>query len=241
MVVRSVNEARRDEIAANLMAVRARIDRAARSVDRDPQDVTLVAVTKRFDAEDVQILAGLGVRDVAENRHQEAVDKHARVADDRLIWHFIGQLQTNKAAAVAAYADQVDTVDRTSLVRALSKGAVKAHRTVGVLIQVSLAGADGAAAERGGCPVADVAGLAEQIGSAPGLQLRGVMGMAPLGVDPAPAFARLAQAADIVRQIDPAATQVSAGMSGDLEQAVASGATHVRVGTAILGDRPALG
>lgn len=233
--------ARRDELAASLAAARARVAAAACAAGRDPADVSIVAVTKRFGVEDVLTLASLGVTDVGENRHQEAAAKHAAAPDAGLVWHFIGQLQTNKAKAVTAYADQVDTVDRAALVEALERGAAAHGRTVGVLLQVSLADDPAAAANRGGADPADVPVLADLVARSDHLELRGVMGMAPLDGDPGRAFARLAEVAAEVRRSHPGAGQISAGMSGDLEVAVAAGATHVRLGTAILGERPKVG
>lgn len=227
---------RRAQLAANLEAVRARIAAACRSAARDPAEVGLVVVTKYFPAADVRLLAGLGVAEVGENRHQEAVEKAAACADLGLRWHFIGALQSNKAAAVAGYADVVESVDRRKLVPALARGAAAAGRVVECLIQVSLdppgrPGRSGAGAE-------EVPALAEAVLAAPDLRLGGVMGVAPLGQDPGPAFARLAELAETVRGLDPSARVVSAGMSGDLEEAIRHGATHVRIGSAVLGPRP---
>jgi PLP dependent protein len=231
-----VTDARRDEIEANLAAVRERIAGACSRAGRSGDGVTLTVVTKFFPASDVRLLAELGVRDVGENRHQEAEAKCAECADLGLTWHFIGGLQSNKAAAVAAYADVVESVDRAKLVKGLTRGAHERGRTLDVLVQVSLdedpgAGRSGVAPDR-------AEALAEQVAAAEGLRLRGVMAVAPLGADPVPAFAKLASVADLVRRVDPAATWVSAGMSADLEAAVESGATHVRIGSAVLGSRP---
>jgi pyridoxal phosphate enzyme (YggS family) len=227
---------RRQQLAAGLGAVRERIARACGTAGRDPGEVTLVVVTKFFPPSDVRLLAGLGVRHVGENRHQEAVAKHADCADLGLVWHFIGGLQSNKAAAVARYADVVESVDRAKLLPGLARGGHEADRILDVLIQVSLdePGAPG----RSGARPEDVPALAAEVVATEGLLLRGVMGVAPLGADPAPAFARLAEVAAAVRGIEPRADHVSAGMSADLEEAIAHGATHVRVGSAILGERP---
>jgi pyridoxal phosphate enzyme (YggS family) len=228
---------RRDELEQGLAQVRARIDTACADAGRDPAELTLVVVTKFFPASDVRVLADLGVTDVGENRHQEAVEKSEELADLGLRWHFIGGLQSNKAAAVASYADVVQSLDRPKLVGGLSRGAVERGRDVDVLVQVSLdpPGADG----RSGCDPDDVPALVERIGEADGLHLRGVMGVAPLGGDPGEAFAALASVSTRVQALDPAATWISAGMSGDLEHAVQHGATHLRVGSAVLGPRPA--
>jgi pyridoxal phosphate enzyme (YggS family) len=239
-----VNDAdrRRDEIAGNLATVHERIASACADAGRSPDEVTLTVVTKYFPASDVRLLAALGVTDVGENKHQEAEAKAAELRDLSLRWHFVGKLQSNKAAAVARYADVVESVDRTKLLKGLSAGAHQRGATLDCLVQVNLdPGAEmaaGSGAGRGGAAPADVPALAEAVAAAEGLRLRGVMAVAPLGEDPRPAFERLARLADEVRRVDPSATWVSAGMSGDLEDAVRTGATHVRIGSAVLGPRP---
>ena len=224
---------RRDELAANLAEVEARIQAACSAAGRSRDEVTLVAVTKTWPVSDCELLRDLGVADLGENRVHEAAEKAAAVRDVR--WHFVGSVQTNKARDVAAFADVVHSVDRPSLISVLGDGAVRAGRVVDVLLQVSL---DGDPA-RGGAAPDDVPGLGEQVAGTAGLRLAGVMAVAPLGADPAPAFARLAEVAARLRASHPAATVISAGMTGDLEQAVQAGATHLRVGTAVLGARPA--
>jgi pyridoxal phosphate enzyme (YggS family) len=231
-----MNADRRAEIEQGLAAVRRRIEDACDAAGRSSADLTLVVVTKFFPATDVRLLADLGVTDVGENRHQEAVEKAAECADLGVRWHFIGGLQSNKAAAVASYADVVHSVDRPKLVNGLSRGAVERGRDLDCLVQVSLD--PPGSAGRSGCDPADVPALVERIGGADGLRLRGVMGVAPLGGDPDEAFARLAGTAAVVRDLEPAATWISAGMSGDLEHAVRHGATHLRIGSAVLGPRP---
>jgi pyridoxal phosphate enzyme (YggS family) len=227
---------RHDDIAAGLARVRERISSACADVDRDPGGVGLVVVTKFFPASDVRILAELGVTDVGENRHQEAQAKAAECADLGLTWHFIGALQSNKAAAVARYADVVESVDRRKLVGPLSRGAHERSHPVDVLLQVSLdpPGREG----RAGADPAELAELAAAVDEAGLLELRGLMAVAPLGEDPAPAFARLAGIHAELLVHHPRATWLSAGMSADLEEAVRAGATHVRVGSAVLGSRP---
>ncbi len=227
---------RREEIETRLGAVRERIERACTAAGRDVDETTLIVVTKFFPPSDVRLLADLGVRHVGENRHQEAVTKAAECADLDLSWHFIGSLQSNKAAAVASYADAVHSVDRAKLVSGLSRGAQERGRTLDCLVQVSLdpPGASG----RSGAPRDQVPALVERIEESEGLRLCGVMGVAPLGGDPAAAFAELAEVAADVRRTAPDATWISAGMSGDLEDAIAAGATHLRIGSAVLGERP---
>jgi pyridoxal phosphate enzyme (YggS family) len=235
-----VTDVRRAEIEANLRTVRDRIAAACADAGRSADEVTLTVVTKYFPASDVRLLADLGVTDVGENKHQEAEAKAAACADLGLRWHFIGNLQSNKAAAVAAYADVVESVDRPKLLKGLSKGAHARGTQLDCLVQVNLDPEPGAGG-RGGAAPGDVEALAEQVAAADALRLRGVMAVAPPGEDPLPAFERLARLADQVRRVDPSATWVSAGMSGDLEAAVQTGATHVRIGSAVLGPRPPLG
>lgn len=230
---------RHEQLRRNLSAVRRRITAAATTAGRNPATITLVVVTKTFPASDVELLAGLGVTDVGESRHPEGGDKVATVAAD-LTWHFVGALQTNKARAVARYADVVHAVDRERLVDALSDGARRANRVLDCFVQVSL-DPPAAATGRSGAPPNRVLGLATRISDAEGLRLRGVMAIAPMGADPAAAFVRLAEVGAEIRSVHPGATAVSAGMSGDLEAAVTAGATHVRIGRAILGNRPLLG
>ena len=226
-------EARREELAANLDRVRARIAAATAAAGRPDGDVALVVVTKFFPASDVRLLAELGVSDVGENRHQEAEQKAAACADLALRWHYIGGLQSNKAAAVATYADVVESVDRSKLVAPLDKGAER--RAVDVLLQVSLDAPD--TGGRAGCSPSELPALAAAVAGASNLTLRGLMAVAPLGEDPAAAFGRLAEIRATFLTSYPQATVLSAGMSGDMEQAIAAGATHVRVGSAILGSR----
>jgi PLP dependent protein len=232
----SPDTGRRAEIAAGLDDVRRRIAAAAASAGREPAEITLVVVTKFFPVSDVRILAELGVTDVGENRHPEAGDKLAECTDLGIRWHFIGGLQSNKAAAVASYSDVVESVDRSKLVGPLQRGAHERSQAVDVLLQVGLdpPGKDG----RSGADAADLPVLADAVEAAGMLRLRGLMAVAPLDEDPVQAFARLARIrAEFVAE-RPDATWLSAGMSNDFEAAIGAGATHVRVGSAILGARP---
>ncbi|KAA0931755.1 MULTISPECIES: YggS family pyridoxal phosphate-dependent enzyme [Streptomyces] len=241
---------RRTQLAANLAKVEERIAAACAAAGRKREEVTLIVVTKTYPADDVRILSGLGVRHVAENRDQDAAPKAAACSDLPLSWHFVGQLQTNKVRSVVGYADVVQSVDRPRLVAALSKEAVRTGREVGCLVQVALDAEDfapgkGGLGERGGVSAAGVGELAELVAGSPGLRLDGLMTVAPLtgpyaGRERA-AFERLMDLSTDLRRAHPAANMVSAGMSADLEHAVAAGATHVRVGTAVLGVRPGLG
>ncbi|MFG3103156.1 YggS family pyridoxal phosphate-dependent enzyme [Streptomyces sp. NPDC048182] len=236
---------RKDELAGNLAKVEERVARACEAAGRPREEVTLIVVTKTYPASDVRILADLGVREVAENRDQDAAPKAAECADLSLTWHFVGQLQTNKVRSVVGYAGVVQSVDRGRLVTALSKEAERTGREVGCLLQVALdAGASGRG-ERGGVAPGGVEELAALVAESPGLRLDGLMTVAPLAGEYAgrerAAFDRLMDLSTDLRRAHPAANMVSAGMSADLEQAVAAGATHVRVGTAVLGVRPRLG
>jgi pyridoxal phosphate enzyme (YggS family) len=227
---------RRDEIAAGLAGVRARIAAAAAAAGRGAGEVTLIAITKTFPASDIRLLSDLGVLDVGENRDQEAAGKAAECADLRpkLTWHFVGRLQTNKSASVVSYADVVHSVDRVRLVRALGEQAARAGREVTCLVQVSL----DRDPSRGGVVAEEVPAVADAVAQQPGLVLGGVMAVAPLAASPAAAFGKLAEVAVALRAVHPRAVMISAGMSSDLEDAVAAGATHVRIGTALLGGRP---
>jgi PLP dependent protein len=229
---------RGDEIASGLDDVRRRIAGAAAAAGRAAEEVTLVVVTKFFPASDVRLLAELGVTDVGENRHPEAADKLAECRDLGLRWHFIGGLQSNKAAAVATYADVVESVDRVKLVGALDRGAHEGSHQLDVLLQVSLdpPGRTG----RSGADVPDLPALADAVDDAGLLRLRGLMAIAPPGEDPRTAFDRLADVRASFVAERPDATWLSAGMSNDFEAAIGAGATHVRVGSAILGARPGI-
>ena len=232
---------RATEIAARLSEVRARIDRACSTADRPPDNVTLVVVTKTFPASDVSILQHLGCADVAENKDQEARLKVAEFshATPALCWHMIGQVQRNKARSVAAWADVIESVDRLSLAEALSAGAVTANRRLDILLQISLDPDD--ADGRGGVRAIELPDLAARVSALPGLTVRGIMGIAPYPGDPDVAFNILESASLQLRTVLPDADRISAGMSGDLEAAVRHGATHVRIGGAILGKRAIVG
>jgi pyridoxal phosphate enzyme (YggS family) len=234
--------ARRADLSTNLAQVQERIGAACKAAGRSQEDVQLIVVTKYFPSADIELLCRLGVTDIGESRDQEASAKIAALpaqVRQRLHVHFIGQLQTNKARSLAAYADTVHSIDREKLVHALDRAATAAGREIGALIQVSLDADSGSA--RGGMPIDGVPALANSVAAAPHLRLRGLMAVAPQGVDPGEAFAQLATVARDIRARHPGATWISAGMSADLESAVANGATHLRVGSAILGSRPLLG
>lgn len=232
------------ELAERLAAVRHRIAAAAAAAGRRGSLPSLIVVTKFHPAADIRRLAALGITDVGENRDQEAAGKAAELADCVLNWHFVGQLQTKKSKSVAKYATAVHSVDRPQLVDALERAVTAEMAASGRLpldcfIQVSLE--DDAGAHRGGAAPADVPGLAERIAGASGLRLAGVMAVAPLGTPPGPAFEKLSGISAGLVAAHPGATGISAGMSQDLEAAVQFGTTHLRIGSDILGSRPAVG
>lgn len=225
-------ETRRDEIAAGLAEVELRITAACTAAGRDRSEITLIVVTKTYPASDVEILAELGVVEVGENRHPEAGDKSEQVSAP-MRWHFLGGVQTNKAGAITRYTDMVHSVDRPKLVNALSRGAEAADRTLRCLVQVDF----GDAESRSGISPAGLAELAAAVARAERLELAGVMTVAPLGVDPRPHFEHLVRLSTALQREHPEATIISAGMSDDFEHAIAAGATHLRLGRSVLGER----
>ncbi|MER7169308.1 YggS family pyridoxal phosphate-dependent enzyme [Micromonospora sp. NPDC000207] len=236
---------RRAELAAGLARVRARIDDACAAAGRDRDTVTMIAVTKTYPAGDVLALVGLGVHDVGENRDQEAAGKAAEVAaaGGRPRWHFVGRLQRNKCRSVVRYADVVHSLDSVRLVGALDTAAsAYRDRPLDVLVQVSIDGdpARGGTVAGSADPDTGLGPVADAVAKTQGLRLTGLMTVAPLGWEPERAFARLAEVSSALRVDHPEATELSAGMSGDLETAIGHGATQVRVGSALLGMRPTL-
>jgi len=193
----------------------------------------MIAVTKTYPVTDIRTLYELGVGDVGENRHQEAKAKAAELVDLELTWHFLGRVQTNKAASISRYAAAVHSLDRVDAVAAFAKATAERAQPMQAFVQVSLDGDT----SRGGADPGDVLALAEAVAEAPGLRLAGVMAIPPLGADVEASFARLAEISAEVRAAHPSADAISGGMSSDLDIAVKYGATHVRVGTALLGRR----
>ena len=218
------------ELAERYARVESAVTEACRVASRPRSDVTLIVVTKFHPATLIRDLAALGVRDVGENRHQDAAPKAALLTDLPLTWHFVGQLQSNKARAVAEYARVIHSVDRDSLVTALAR----VERPLDVFLEVNLTDDSG----RGGVAPSGLLALAERVLEHPSLTLRGVMAVAPVGDEPRAAFARVKELSDLVRTVAPTATDISAGMSGDFAEAIAEGATHLRIGAAITGKRP---
>ncbi|MFE4470663.1 YggS family pyridoxal phosphate-dependent enzyme [Leifsonia sp. NPDC056824] len=220
-------------LAERLAAVREGVADAARAAGRSPDELTTIVVTKFHPASLVRELAALGVRDVGENRHQEAQEKAAELADLDLRWHFVGQLQSKKARQVRRYAAVIHSLDRIALVDALKLDDAP---DVDVFVQLNLTDDPG----RGGVADRDLEPLVEHVLATPGLNLLGVMAVAPLDEEPARAFERVRLASERVRALAPEATAISAGMSQDYREAIAAGATHLRIGTAITGNRPSL-
>lgn len=223
---------RRDEISFALREVRARIQVAVEASHRLPSEVTLIAVTKTYPASDVKILHSLGIRDFAENRDHEGREKSAQVDGT---WHFQGQIQSNKLSSIAKWANTVHSLDESRHVALLAK-AVPASKPMSVFIQVCLDPAQGRAG-RGGVLPSLIAPLAELVCQSPSLKLEGLMAVAPLGENPESAFSRLARIHSNFRQQFTDSPSLSAGMSGDFEIAISHGATHLRVGSSILGSR----
>jgi pyridoxal phosphate enzyme (YggS family) len=236
-------DARTRELKQRLDAVRLRIADAAAAAGRTDDPPRLIVVSKYHPADDVRRLASLGVTDFGENRDQEASEKAASLSGLDVRWHFVGQLQSKKAKSVVRYAHAVHSVDRPQLVESLAKAMAAEQEKSGrdnldCFIQVSLD--DDEAAHRGGAAPADVPLLADRLEEASGLRLAGVMAVAPLGADPDRAFAKLADISARLKSGHPGAVAVSAGMSQDLEAAIRFGATHLRIGSDILGSRPAV-
>ncbi|WP_240607066.1 YggS family pyridoxal phosphate-dependent enzyme [Cryobacterium aureum] len=220
------------DLASRLQTVRGGVADAARAAGRDPADITTIAITKFHPVSLIEELYALGVRNLGENRHQEAQAKAAELAGQDLVWHFVGQIQGKKARQVRAYANVIHSIDRESLVTALGSE----DSSVDCFIQVNLT--DDAA--RGGVDPANLTALVDNVLATPGLRLLGLMAVAPLGVEPRRAFAHVRELSERLRGQAPAATALSMGMSQDYAAAVLEGATHLRIGTAITGNRPVL-
>ncbi len=234
-----MNDSRRAELAARVARVTSRIVSAAETVGRNPTDIALVVVTKTWPVSDILLLHELGIRDFAENKHQEAESKVAEVIGLDLRWHFVGQIQSNKATRIARYADMVHSVDSVRVTERLNLGAHRHERSIDCLVQVSLDD-ETARPRRGGTNWTELEDVAGAIDGAERLRLAGIMGVSPTGGDASGAYHRLLEASRMVTAVTASATVVSAGMSADFEDAVRAGATHVRVGSAILGQRSAL-
>ena len=227
------------DIQSNLEKINSRIAQACSRSKRNISEITLIAVTKTYPASDVDLLKQLGIENVGENKDQEASGKISQVKE-KFSWHFIGQLQSNKAKSVVTYAELVHSVDRLSLAKELQKSASAIAKKQKVLIQVDL-DQSGPDPSRGGVWPADLAALAQFMSQSENLELTGLMSVAPLGENPSKAFERLAQIRSDFLKNYPNAVILSAGMSEDLEAAIEHGATHLRIGSALLGERPKIG
>jgi len=230
---------RLSEIQRNLEVIQSRIKNACSAAGRNVSEITLIAVTKTYPASDVDLLKQLGIENVGENRDQEASSKKSEVKN-QFKWHFIGQLQSNKAKSVVNYADLIHSVDRWSLAKEIQKSAQGINKVQPVLIQVDL-DQSGPDPPRGGIWPAELRELAQLINQASHLELKGLMSVAPLGEKPELAFARLKEIRVDFLKENPGAQILSAGMSDDLESAILHGATHLRIGSALLGERPKIG
>jgi hypothetical protein len=230
---------RREELAGRRETVLQRVAAAARAAGRKPEELTVITVTKTFPVSDVVLLRELGVRDLGENRAQELASKLSDLTSwpsataDHIRWHFIGQLQSNKAALIARGCSALHTLDRPALVAPLQRAADRAGRDLDVFLQLSLDGDP----RRGGIVEAEIPALADTVAGCAALRLVGLMAVPPLGAAPRPAFARLREVSERLRATHPEAGALSAGMSGDLEDAVMEGATHLRIGTDLMGSR----
>jgi pyridoxal phosphate enzyme (YggS family) len=224
-----------DSLAGRLEAVRVGVAEAIADAGRRPDDLTLIVVTKFHPQSVVRELHTLGIRDFGENRHQDAAPKAAAVSDLDLTWHFVGQLQSKKTRAVLEYARVIHSVDRSSVVNAINAATADGSAPpVEAFIQLNLTDDSG----RGGVDPADVESLAERVLESGRIRLLGVMAVAPLGAEPREAFTTVRAASDRVRALEPHATALSMGMSADYREAILEGATHLRIGTAITGNRP---
>ncbi len=219
------------DLHERLAAVTSAVADAARAVDRDPSTITTIVVTKFHPVELVRELHALGVRNFGESRHQEAQPKIESLADLGATWHFVGQIQSKKARQIRSYVDVVHSVDRASLAESL------AGEPLDVFIQVNLTDDP----QRGGSDPADIPALASVVESAAGLHLLGLMAVAPLESEPAREFARVRELSERLQRDHPEARALSMGMSGDFVEAIAQGATHLRIGSAITGNRPVRG
>ena len=222
---------RRAELSRSLSDVQARIINATARVSRKTEEVTLVAVTKTYPISDVVILHQLGVTHFGENRNAEGLEKSALVSAH---WHFQGQIQSNKIVSIASWALTVHSLDDLSHVAKFDRavGEIPGKR-LNVFIQISLDGD----ASRAGVAGDDLLALGQSISSTKNLDLVGLMVVPPVQAEPEEAFSEVAEIAERFRSEFPTAQSLSAGMSGDYEIAIAHGATHIRVGSQILGPR----
>jgi pyridoxal phosphate enzyme (YggS family) len=217
-------------LAGRLSALRTAVSDAAGEAGRSVDEITTIAVTKFHPASLIRDLVGLGVHDIGENRHQEARDKAAELSGLGIRWHFVGQLQSKKARQVREYADVIHSIDRTALVDALASE----ESSIDCFVQVNLTADE----SRGGATPARLPSLVDDVLAAPGLRLLGLMAVAPLDEEPRRAFAHVRALSERIQRQAPEATALSMGMSQDFRAAILEGATHLRIGTIITGNRP---
>ncbi len=234
-----MSETRLAEIAENYKKIKTRILDACNKTGRNPTEVTLIAITKTYPANDIDLLKSLGIENVGENKDQEASLKFNEVKN-KFTWHFVGQLQTNKVKSVLQYADYIHSIDRLNLVKEVQKISQRMHKTQKVLIQIDLDETENDE-NRGGVNPQKLLELAQEISKCPNLELSGLMSVAPLNMKPKEAFAKLEKIQSEFLKSYPLAKMLSAGMSDDLEEAILHGATHLRIGSALLGERPKIG
>ena len=224
---------RRNELEQNLNELNQRIAKACAESGRNVDEVNTIAITKTWPTSDIEILYNLGLRNFGESKDQEAFKKAEELNKDDIYWHFVGQIQTNKINHIATYADYVHGVDRIKVVEGFENALEKFGQAITALIQVSLDGDE----SRGGALPSAINSIAEAIEKSKNLKLGGLMAVAPLNQSPDVAFSRLAEIASYFRRDFPAAQMISAGMSDDLEIAIKYGATHLRIGSDLLGKR----
>lgn len=222
---------RKSEISTNLATVTERITAAAKKVDRNPSDIKLIVVTKTFPITDLQFLYELGVRDFGENRDQEASQKVSELPND-INWHFQGQIQSNKLKSITSWASYIHSVDQLKYAKMISDYAGDQKKSI--FLQVSL---DEIPESRGGVDPSKLHQLASAVSHFSNLNLMGLMAVAPLDESTDQAFARLSKYHQLFVEQFPEARFLSAGMSGDYESAILHGATHIRIGSSILGNR----
>jgi pyridoxal phosphate enzyme (YggS family) len=221
---------RREFISSSLQDVKSRIASAAQLAGRDLGEITLIAVTKTYPVSDVAILRDLGEGNFGENRTEEGSVKSIEVPG---IWHYQGQVQSRKLREIASWANVIHSLDQVSHIEKLNRICEETGRKIGVFIQLSLDGAP----DRGGVVEQELGGLADAVAASSGLELKGVMCVPPVEYEHQLAFAEIAQIHQRFISKFPSAKSLSAGMSSDFEIAIAHGATHIRVGSEILGSR----
>ena len=219
------------QIASNLKQVNENIAKAVKNAGRSIDEITLIVVTKTFPLSDLEILYELGLREFGENRDQEAVEKVDKLPND-IKWHFQGGIQSNKLKSIATWASCIHSVDQLKYAQIISDQNIPIAKPI--FIQLSL---DEPPESRGGVDPAKLFDLALSIEKLPGVSLQGLMAVAPLTSPLSDSFARLRAIQDEFKAVYKNATYLSAGMSGDYEMAISYGATHLRIGSSILGNR----